>query len=440
MQTGGQWAYSAEMKHILSALSLAGCASTLPRSVDEAHVDHEMEETEGPSTTDSLDSADPTVRLEAVPDNTVEEAPAGLRGTGDAVFAQDRVHLLELTISADGMASLSTSPYTWVQADIRYDGIAVNGVGVRIKGRLGSARSISGKPAFKLDFLEYGGTERLDGLEKLNINNMVQDCAKVKEFAAYGIHELTGTPSPRVAYTEVRVNGATKGLYSVVEAMDDVFLKTRFADPSGNLYDGDYELHPDRSYTLVDFREGIDQLFLLDEGEDNGLSDIAAITAAAAGSGTVEEDLGHLVDIDQLARFIAATAWTGHSDSYVYYSNNYRVWFDPSRDGRAVLLPWDPDWAFYRDTVLRRPYGILAARCIADTACMDKVRLAVDELDAALETSTLRARIGEMAALIDDSIRADPYREQSLGDIAWCQGDVDAWFDRRDAELSSADY
>ena len=44
------------------------------------------------------------------------------------------------------------------------------------------------------------------------------------------------------------------------------------------------------------------------------------------------------------------------------------TWHVPA-DGRAEILPWDPDWAFYAGTQLKSPYGLLSQGCMQDEVC-----------------------------------------------------------------------
>jgi len=361
------------------------------------------------------------------------EAPAD----DTRIFTLDAVHIVAITLGDDGHRGLTNDPYTYVPADLTFDGETFPNVGVRIKGRLGSYRSLDQKAAFKVDLLEFGQDTELEGLEKFSLNNMVQDCAKTHEYAAYGVHRMLGVPAPRVAYAMVTVDGDLFGLYSLVEDYDDVFLAKNFADPTGNLYDGDYWLYPDGNYALVDFNDASQGYFGLDEGTDVALADVNAVTDALNAGATFADTLGGLVDLEEHAAFVAATAWTGHSDSYTYYSNNYRVYFDPTRGGRAVFMPWDPDWAFEASTAVTSFYGSVSARCYADPTCNAAVHAELDTLDAALPGSALVAELQTAAELLRPYLRDDPRLETPTQQIRACQDDLASWFERRGGELDA---
>jgi spore coat protein CotH len=389
-----------------------------------------------PVDTDDTDPVD--TGIEHIPDDTgaidtaEEEAPDDTR-----VFNLDALHTVAITLAPGGSRSLAADPYTYVPADVLFDGVTFPNVGVRIKGRLGSYRTLAQKAGFKVDFLEFGEDAKLEGLEKLNLNNMVQDCAKVKEYAAYGINRMLDIPAPRVAYARVTVDGQDFGVYSLVEDYDDEFLQKNFSDPTGNLYDGDYHLWPDGSYTLVDFTDVGQPYFALDEGADVALADVYAVTDTLRAGGTFAETLDTVVDRDQHAAFVAAAAWTGHYDSYSYYSNNYRVYFDPARGGKAVFLPWDPDWAFGA-TPVTAFYGAVSGRCFTDPACNAGIHAALDTLDATLPGSALESELLAATTLLRPYLADDPRMEDAMPTVRACQTEVFAWFDRRGAELDAA--
>ena len=378
---------------------------------------------------------------DSLPGDTSEDTGGDSGGTEpdpSRIFTLDTLHSVALTLSDDAWRDLSLDPYSPVVADLEFDGAAFPSVGVRVKGRLGSYRDFrTQKAALKIDFLEFGQSTKLEGLERLNLNNMVQDCAGFSELAAYEVNELVaGVPAPHVGYARVSLNGADMGVYSVVEDYDDRFLKRAFGSAAGNLYDGDYYLWGNGSYTLVDFTAAGQDYFGLDEGEDVELAQVRAITeavAASMGRPGFAETTGALVDLDSFARFWAAAAWTGHADSYSYYSNNYRVFIPEG--GKAVLMPWDPDWAFYAATSVTSPYGVLAQACKADTACHQVFLDQVASMSASAAAAGIPEHLAAAVALINPEFATDPRMERDVGSIRGCQAAILDWFPTRSDAL-----
>ena len=351
-------------------------------------------------------------------------------------FDLSTIHHADLTLSEAAVASLYADPYTYVEAELTFDDVVLQPVAVRIKGRLGSFRELSGKPALKVDLNRYHDQD-LGGLERLNFNNMVQDSAMTHEVVAYALFNAVGVPAPRVGYVWVTINGEDYGLYSHVEVYDDTWLARTYEDPTGNLYDGDYHLWPDWNYTFIDFDGHTEHLFALDEGEDVAQADLLGITAVlSAGGADPYADLDEVVDMALFLEMWATEAWLGHYDGYAYNDNNYRVYFDPS-DGRARLHPWDPDWAFYASTPLTNPTGELAYACWSAPSCRQQFIATVDAVSQTAEGAGLDAILNEAAALIADAVAADPRKEYSTASVFAAQEAQRSWIVNRDQDLTA---
>ena len=379
------------------------------------------------------DSAD-TARIAL--DTGPEHVPAGEETRDDALFSLARVHEIRIVLSDEALASLGADPYTYVQGDLLIDGDRFDGVGVRIKGRLGSYRDLDHKSAFKIDADAFVPGMHIYGREKLNLNNMVQDATQTHERIAYTVYNLAGVPAPRVGYAWVTVNDSTFGLYSLVEAYDRVFLEERFEEGDGNLYDGDYVWYPDGSYTKLDFQSGLDELMELDEGQDVGHADVKAVTAAldAAGTEGFTPSVGAVADLDHHVRMWATEVWVGQYDGYTYNQNNYRVYFAPA-DGLARLLPWDHDWAFSDSTPLTSPYGRLSQGCKADADCHARFLDALADVEDLADAADLPAELDRMTALIDPYVEEDPRKETDAATIESNQAAFRAWLQGRSASL-----
>jgi spore coat protein CotH len=427
------------MRPLLSLCLLAACAPTELDRDDRPQQPkpQQDDDTTIPDTSDTgLGLVEDTDVEDIVGDGEEkeEEKKEEVDNTGQ-YFDLSVVHRADLTLSQDAIISLGNDPYTYVEAGLTFDGEALETVGVRIKGRLGSYRDLSGKPALKIDLNRYHDQE-LDGLERLNFNNMVQDGAMTHEIVAYALFNAVGVVAPRVGYVWVTINGSDYGLYSHVEVYDDTWLSRSYDDPTGNLYDGDYFLYDNGSYTFIDFDGSTEHLFALDEGEDVNREDLLGITRALDGAGPdVYTDLSEVVDMDQFLLMWATETWLGHYDGYAFNDNNYRVYFDPS-DGRARFHPWDPDWAFYSSTPITSPSGELAYACWRSTPCKARFIEAVDEVSEIAKTAGLQELLGEASALIQPYVTADPRREYSAASVSSSQGTQMSWINNRDQTLA----
>ncbi|HNC98714.1 MAG TPA: CotH kinase family protein, partial [Myxococcota bacterium] len=306
-----------------------------------------------------------------------EEALEGPEERADAwIFSNDIVHQIEIHLGDAGRSALDADPRTDAAAEVWYDGEPMGTVGLRLRGKIGSFRTLAGKPKFQIDLNQFVPEQRFYGLEGLSLNNLVVDCSAIKEPIAYRIFEEAGVPSLRTAYAQVTLDGVYYGLYLVVETPDDRYLDRVFEHPEGNLYDGKYVWYGGYNYTLLDFRTELVELYQLEEGTDVGHADLQALTTAVEtnwGTDNFMLGLTPYLRWDEYLMELAVEQLVGHNDGYALNTNNYRIYFDPS-NGRAQMLPWDFDYAFLVDSSWgmswSTPRGLLASGCYADPLCL----------------------------------------------------------------------
>jgi len=362
---------------------------------------------------------------------------------GPHIFKKDRIHSIALELPSDSVDSLYRDPYEYVVADALIDGAELVEVGVRLRGKIGSFRTLDGKPKFKLDFNAFVDGRRYQGLESLSLNNSVVDCSYLKEALSYRVFEELGVPAGRTSYAEVTVNGLEYGLYVIVETQDDRYVDARWEEPDGNLYDGKYIWYGDRSYQLLDFGDNLDDMYQLEEGTDVGNADITAVSdalIAAWDQPDFYEQMGEVIDWEEVHLEWAGEQWVGQNDGYCINKNNYRVYFDPS-DGRAEIIPWDLDYSLLHDYDWGRswstPYGNLAAGCWQDSVCAAAQREAIADTIDIVEAMDLQGFVDDIAELTEAEALADPRRECGRGEISPWRDYVDGWVGSRSGELAT---
>jgi hypothetical protein len=364
--------------------------------------------------------------------------------TGDPVeaefFDDAFLHQIDLTLSDDAVEAIKDDPYTYVDAAVTVDGAVFEHVGVRLRGKIGSFRRLSGKPKFKLDFNRFVSDQRLGSYETLALNNEVVDCSYLREPTGYALFRQLGLPAPRTVFTAVTLNGEDYGLYVVVEFPDDTFLRMNYADGTGNLYDGKYLWGGGWNYTMIDFTASQVDGFQLEEGTDVERADVRAISDALEGDGTFDERVGALIDTQQFHRHLVGEQWIGHLDGYALNTNNYRVYFDPG-DGLADFLVYDLDYAFLTASSWGfswgRPSGVLAQVCWRDEACAAEHAQAVTDGLAMIDSDALLASYDAWLALIGSAAEADPRRECGYQTVVSEQAAVRAWIEGGSATLES---
>jgi len=286
-------------------------------------------------------------------------------------------------------------PATFVFGGQRYTSAAV-----RFKGDYGTLLScfdevtgqrICDKLSLKISFNEYG-PGRFLGLRKLILNSSVRDPSMVHEVLAYGMYRAAGLAAPRATHATIKVNGESLGLFVLVENLDKEFLEDHFANPEGNLYKGVWPQYatPTRYVAALTTNETV-----------ANVSRMLAFHAAIAGATdtTFAADIAPFLDLDQLARYLAADRVVNSPDGirgfYCYESpwteceNSNYYWYE-TPGGKLTLIPWDVDYTFDEiDQDLARSYADTSAQaCTPVPSC---VYWNEPGCDPATETVYLRA-------------------------------------------------
>ncbi|HXQ88524.1 MAG TPA: CotH kinase family protein, partial [Solirubrobacterales bacterium] len=192
----------------------------------------------------------------------------------EPLFDPASVAAIDFTLPPASLQKLQEEPetdeYQHAEITVKVGGVthSLADIGFRLKGGHGSFRELDGKAAFKVKFAEFVKKQKLLGLKKLTLNNMVQDPSMVHETLAYEFFRDLGLPAPRTGYASVRINGTLYGTYLNLETYDDTMLP-RFFATTQHLYEADA--------AGVDVRTGEAGTFEVDEGDDEDISDLETL-------------------------------------------------------------------------------------------------------------------------------------------------------------------
>ncbi|MCM1040250.1 MAG: CotH kinase family protein [Ruminococcus sp.] len=122
------------------------------------------------------------------------------------------------------------------------DGEAYKNVGIRAKGNtsLTTVESYGNdRYSFKIEFDHYDNANTYYGLDKLCLNNIVQDNTYMKDYLTYRMMYSFGVDAPLCSYSYITVNGEDWGLYLAVESVEESFLQRNYGNDYGKLYKPD---------------------------------------------------------------------------------------------------------------------------------------------------------------------------------------------------------
>lgn len=130
----------------------------------------------------------------------------------------------------------------YVLCDLVIDGEEQPGAAIRAKGNT-SLSSVAAygndRYSLKVEFDHYDSSLSYYGLDKLNLNNIIQDNTYMKDYLCYQLMVAAGAPAPLCSYVWITVNGEDWGLYLAVEAVEESFLLRNYGTDYGELYKPD---------------------------------------------------------------------------------------------------------------------------------------------------------------------------------------------------------
>src|SRR5436190_14815176 len=110
----------------------------------------------------------------------------------DELFSGRTVLELSIEVDAQGLETLRANSSNRYNSPNRPDALATvregtniyRRVAVHLKGSAGSFRGLDDKPSFTLHFSAHDAAQRFHGLQKISLNNSVQDPTYMCEFLA----------------------------------------------------------------------------------------------------------------------------------------------------------------------------------------------------------------------------------------------------------------
>lgn len=171
----------------------------------------------------------------------VQKASA-MAGYETRLFDTSYVHSIDIVMDDwDGfLETCSEEEYSGCTVVI--DGEAYKNVAIRAKGNTSLTQVESygnNRYSFKIEFDHYDNANTYYGLDKLCLNNMIQDNTYMKDYLTYQMMAEMGVASPLCSYVNITVNNELWGLYLAVEGVEESFLRRNYGNDYGELYKPD---------------------------------------------------------------------------------------------------------------------------------------------------------------------------------------------------------
>lgn len=294
------------------------------------------------------------------------EAMARTMGYENRLFDNTKVHTIDIVMDDWETFIANATSEEYDTANVVIDGEAYKNVGIRAKGNtsLSTVSSLgSERYSFKIEFDHYDSSKSYHGLDKLSLNNLIQDSTMMKDYLTYTMMNEFGVNSSLCSYVYITVNGEDWGLYLAVEGVEESFLERNYGSDYGELYkpdsmslgggrgngrDGGFGGGPGMGSSDVKLQYIDDEPDSYSNIWNNAKTDITEADQkrliASLKKLSDNEDIASVVDIEQVIRYFVVHNYVCNDDSYTgMMVHNYYLY---EKDGRLSMIPWDYNLGF----------------------------------------------------------------------------------------------
>lgn len=157
----------------------------------------------------------------------------------NTLFDTSKVHTIDIVMDDWEEFTANCKSEEYYTCSVVIDGEAFKNVAIRGKGNTSLSQVNNDRYSYKIEFDHYDSTTTYHGLDKLCLNNIIQDNTYMKDYLTYQMMNDMGVASPLCSYAYITVNGEDWGLYLAVEAVEESFLQRNYGKDYGELYKPD---------------------------------------------------------------------------------------------------------------------------------------------------------------------------------------------------------
>lgn len=175
------------------------------------------------------------------PDAVGIQAASKTLGYESRLFDTSYVHSIDIVTDDWDSFIENCESEEYSSCAVVIDGESYKNIAIRAKGNTSLSQVANygnDRYSFKIEFDHYNDATTYHGLDKLCLNNIIQDNTYMKDYLCYTMMNYAGVSSPLCSFAYITVNGEDWGLYLAVEAVEDSFIERNY-DSTGSLYKPD---------------------------------------------------------------------------------------------------------------------------------------------------------------------------------------------------------
>ncbi len=252
--------------------------------------------------------------------------------------------------SRPGLGGYLGLNHQYGRADVEIDREQIANIGVRYKGN-GSflvGREF-GKYSFKIDFNEYRDDLSFHGVTKVNLQNCATDPSMLREAISYQLFREVGVSCPLTGWASVatEIDGSLeqRGLYLVVEQVDEKFLERSFGESHGLLVKPSaFTAFPYLGDSWDAYESFYNPKTKSSPGQQRRIIEFAKLVHKSNRE-EFNSQIEEYLDLDNFLSFLAVNAILSNLDSFLGGSQNYYAYLSPETN-KILFIPWDLDHSF----------------------------------------------------------------------------------------------
>ena len=165
-----------------------------------------------------------------------------IMGYEKKLFDTSKVHTINIIMDNWDEFIADCQNEEYYNCTVVIDNDAYKNVAIRAKGNTSLTQVAAygnDRYSFKIEFDHYDSTNSYYGLDKLCLNNIIQDNTYMKDYLTYQLMGEMDVASSLCSYVYICVNGEEWGLYLAVEGVEESFLQRNYGKNYGELYKPD---------------------------------------------------------------------------------------------------------------------------------------------------------------------------------------------------------
>lgn len=160
-------------------------------------------------------------------------------GYETTLFDTSKVHTINIIMDDWDEFTENCKSEEYYACTVVIDNEAYKNVAIRGKGNTSLSQVTNDRYSYKIEFDHYDSSTTYHGLDKLCLNNIIQDNTYMKDYLCYQMMNAMSVASPLCSYVYITVNGEDWGLYLAVEGVEESFLQRNYGSDYGELYKPD---------------------------------------------------------------------------------------------------------------------------------------------------------------------------------------------------------